>query len=1107
MFSRLLMPLSRVVRREIRDWRKVNFEHRRTRGGWFERSVFFASASLGRIFLYWLIGLPTLAFVFYSGAAYIGWPSDEQIPFPGSNLDRLLGVQATLTALTYPIVLALVGILLKRSWTDLRVRVYLAYSSALLAVTSALLFIAIIATYVHLVPTSVSPSLHTIAALTFLAWFLANIGLTANFLYRSLRYLAPSEQQRSLLLYTATTIWPNELQARLMQLRWHGAPELDWPPNAGNNEFPSVHVTYVSPRDAGTEVKCEARTPRWLRDVWLRPLTYVARRWQARSSEPPSDRHPGPGATTSHWLTFPVSFGRVLNASDDLCRRRGTEGLQPFERWLVRMSIRLSGRVPRAPGLTITSVIEELGDLALAAMQADREITFSHALQNLLEFHATVIQLGDGNVHDLNGNYLTMLNNPDGSMQTLDQSLLDPYRRIAMHAVWKQEGEPDYLRITARCAESLLARVRKTAPMEIRTQLQFIAAMHWSALGEQWSSYSPDLAESVNMPTSISVNSGSTNKPDHAKKLRTLCAAWDYLSYQILRDDDHDEDWSSLSHRGQECVRYLEYTLKHVVTAFFDDHALAARWALDLVQRWPGYWYGIRVERAALDEFPQLGEGAFHLTWPTIEQQLGIRGETLRSTDDKRLAVVAQALVNGWRDACAFLLAWLIGQSADAHPRKKLPLSLAKALATRELLAGAGSSSNVQKPFSRFDQAIASWLRTNFLGGGPHNLVGGLSQRLGEATKDRHRASWVHGRSYVTDDGATTLDLSEATLVFLIWAAQYRDSISQQTSDTLLAFVEQDAALSERVTNRLDNTITRLLKMDITSWLPVLKYLLPSLDHAALEAAKQHVAEQLTDLLKRIQVRHDERLTVAQIDPNRIDRITAACNRLAFDRDRGAVPLPYFNEVETVDADIPECTQELPTRNKAELVSPPLATSSTSEYDWYAQMARDLVAMDVRQKLRRELRTTNLRVRTEREFAEQIRAKAAELRGAGLEPLFFVAHHRDLYGRWRSPRSALNEQRIGGLTLRKHDGFVEPGYLTHVDDIPAIDMPIINGSAFLLPRECFERLEFKSQRNGQPARLDLHEQPESRVDLTLVWCARVTLRPLPAFRFFLGNSR
>ena len=508
MFSRLLVPLSRIVRREVNNWRKLNQEYRRTRGSPIERKIFVSTANFPRLFVRWMIIVSSLILLAVAGRSFTPGPMDAYIRMPQDTLERLLTLQATLAALTYPIVLALVRILFQRSWTDLRVQVYLAYSGALLAGASALLAIAAIASFVVLVQHNVSPFVNAIARLTFLAWFLTNIALTAYFIYRSLRYLDPSEQQRSLLLYTVTAIWPNELQRRLMQLRLRHAPEWDWPPNANDNQIPSVDVSPITLRGEIHEVRIESPTPQWLRDVWLRPLRFVARSWQTRcvASVGPQTES---GMSADHWLVFPMSYGSSLEPPFDLCRRRGRIGLQPFERWLVSASFRLSRRATPSATLSVVSVIDELGDIALSELQADRKVTFRQALTNLLEFHRAVILLGNDPSAHPPANYLTMEEDPHGSIRSLDSRLLEPYRRIAALAVSRHHDEKDYLRVTVQCASYLLSSVRNQAPAEIRQRLQHIATLQWHALHKEWLGRAPEHVEAGSSPAASEINGGT----------------------------------------------------------------------------------------------------------------------------------------------------------------------------------------------------------------------------------------------------------------------------------------------------------------------------------------------------------------------------------------------------------------------------------------------------------------------------------------------------------------------------------------------------------------------------------------------------------------------
>ena len=148
--NRPLLSLRAIVRRELKSWRTHNLEYRRAGGRRIERLVFLASARLGRVWGCWLIAVFLLATASYAGRSLNLWSYDWLPDLPEDTIGRLLGLQATLAALTYPIVLAMVGVLLRGSWSDLRVRVYLAYSGALIAGSSALAMIALSAFYLDI---------------------------------------------------------------------------------------------------------------------------------------------------------------------------------------------------------------------------------------------------------------------------------------------------------------------------------------------------------------------------------------------------------------------------------------------------------------------------------------------------------------------------------------------------------------------------------------------------------------------------------------------------------------------------------------------------------------------------------------------------------------------------------------------------------------------------------------------------------------------------------------------------------------------------------------------------------------------------------------------
>jgi len=846
--------------------------------------------------------------------------------------------------------------------------------------------------------------------------------------------------------------------------------------------------------DSQPEVSYRRQSTRWLTNVRIRPLRWVARRWKSRLPE---------GETTA-WLTFPIAFDQPIETGTSLCRRSGSASLNLVDKWLVRFSFQFSASEPLRDNLSLASVMDELGDAAIAAIDDGRVNSFSRALANLLEFHRVAIQLGAFGQGTDAGNYLEMQNNPLGSMQTQHGRFLNPYRKLAKRLVDIADTDIEPLQEAAHSTEALLSHVRATASLEVREQLVFIAGFQWGALRER---RRRSVVPVANSEAEIGARIGQPHSGSIDDKIvRTLCGAWDSIAYQVLRSADLNNDWRLLVQRGKESIHLLERSVSHVLVAVADDDALVSRWALDLLQRWPGYWFLILDEHAVWEEFSQGSEGLLYLSWADVDRALGISGEGLRSESQKQRDVFGEVLLNAWRDACGFLITWLMAQTRDEDPQRELCRDLLKALVAGDALKGSGSTHSVRQPFEHFDAALAAWLRVNILESAELNLVGNLWARLAERAKDSTRLPWVSGRAYGSDDEDERIDLADVALLRLLLSSGAEIRIGQTLSDRVLEFAGQGAIYAERAARRLGHAEEHLRGIDLIPWLPSFQALQPDISVGDIDAKRLQLADEFWALRERIETRNSEQVNQRPLDQAHIDAIEDACNRMAFSRDLGGLPLPFFDVVETAGGAAGEFTLKLPQRDKAELVHPPLATRVSNELSWYEKTVRDYVALDVRTKIAREIQSQAVVVASDKEFAEALDVAAGELHEAGLEALLFLGNRRDLGNQWHADPESADADRPKPFTLEKHDGYAHPGYLFHANGVPAIRMFLQEQAAFLIPQECFERVRFMRMPNGKAARLDVTEQPEHRMSLALVWALEITLRDVPSYRFVFRST-
>ena len=1065
--------LRHLVRREVRRWKRDNEAYRRLSGSRTQRFIFQQSRRLLR---FWTV-LGASIIVIFSLAQLpvtMGWvDASGFFHFSENIVERLLTIQLAIVGFIYATIFAVIGLVLQRGFSDLRVRVFLSYSVGLLCGSSGVVLAMLLVLSLEFATILLSPFLAALADITLVIWFFVNLLLTVYFLIQTLRYLSPLAQQQALLSYLAITLWPEELKKRLMDTRFRHSPDGSWPP-----ELHDENNTYLNLErfdyDPVVEISLPRHQQHFIKNVWLRPLGYIIRRWSRRAaSKDPRNR------STLH---LPLFFQSAMSASS-ICLRSGNTPLTRLERIIIKLSIRRTWRPTRMRVPDVVSVMDELGTHVLDTIGTSSNQSFDQALQHLLKYHRTLVALGLIGAEP-SENYLTARNEVTGSMQTLNQRLLKPYREISSRAASLSNSNPAIFDSFAYAPISLLSHTQNQASRAMRENFLYLATRNWNVL----------LADRARVRATAGDNAAR-----NLKLITTLCGVWDSSAFCILPRKRPAIPWASYSETGLECMHHLESTASLIFTAVKEKDFVAARWAVDLLQRWVDYWDV--MDHSGWKQFPLLDSMIFHSKWDLVERKLGIRGESLRSTLEKQQEVFAEALLNEWHTTVAFVWMWLVAQGREASPDQKNLLSLAGALRAGQVMEGSGTRHAIVRPYEIFDDVFGVWARTTLNSTRSSRWDNGLWGRLAEASKDSVRIPWVAGRVYGNDEDENTVNLAEIVQLHLLAHAGTSPTIGEPVSSNLIDYCNAETGNYARLVKRMTEGQSAIVALDVSRWTHALSIISPS--DAVLEESQTSLAEEVRKLLVRIETRHDKRLSQSPIDQKKIDQIEQWCGQAAFDPDRGALPLPYFDSVELVDEVFPDTPLRLQDRSKAELVDPPLATSVSNEGVSYPTLTQRYVSVDLVSKIEALISPTEHHVSSASEFAALLQDAEKRLRTTGLDPLLILARKRDAHLRWlQDSREAVPEDHP--IVFETLEGFVEPGYMGHLNGIPAIQMPIQSDTALLMPRECFAKAMFTRKANGQPVALQATEIENYKVRLEIAWSVKIVLADtLPAWRFLL----
>ena len=117
-----------------------------------------------------------------------------------------------------------------------------------------------------------------------LTWLLLNLAVFAQFVLTTLHFVEPSARERLRERYIANVIVPTDLTQRLLRVFYANAPK-ELVPDTNEEAGPLITFGYGTLDDGDVELRTKFAVPSVLRDVWLRPLGFVLRRWWRRSEQ------------------------------------------------------------------------------------------------------------------------------------------------------------------------------------------------------------------------------------------------------------------------------------------------------------------------------------------------------------------------------------------------------------------------------------------------------------------------------------------------------------------------------------------------------------------------------------------------------------------------------------------------------------------------------------------------------------------------------------------------------------------------------------------------------------------------------------------------------
>lgn len=649
------------------------------------------------------------------------------------------GVQATLVALVFPLVLSFVASFFQsRAKAEVILRVYLLDTGILPAGASSLALLAVLTMGYFGTPVlqAAWPQLFRPLLIATGFWFLLNIALTAWFLARTLKYLQADEQRESLWNAAVGVIFQLEIREGIKQgLIYQQLTALNDPSLRTSGRLQAIRPIGTD-KDGVSAVKRNVSDGSVLAEVYVPFLKVVARSWlkRVRQGKDPEDAAMYISATLGQ--TYGVQRLVVIEAGPHLLW---------WERLLVRMAFIYDKRPSRMVSLSTSGVMAEL---AAASVKTAQEGNLEDAADRVRELRQLFTELLDaGRFINSDGEEDSMALLAEARYHFMARALawgwVDAFRAISRKSIETTLVSTSFFRSVAHATPALLLGLNPPH-LKLADPAMGVFAMVDRDLSEWWERQAVrDESDPAALP-----ELSAAARPLYAELLAVMVGAWtDVRGSSRLEAEAPVEDvWREETSGARVLVMHLNESAALLSRAISRLDVLAANRYCDFFLKWLNFQIGLR-DQSYLEfrsEYLKLGLGLLRQKWPDARMSLVCDKEpgniliakkaidlTLKRYFEARRVMLVLGLLEAVQPT---------GDRWDAGPTLAMRMALA-------LIAGQplrrGGDVNVA-PFSTMDEVLERLIHAAFVDGATGSELANVSR---QAYHDRD-APDVNGWSF-----------------------------------------------------------------------------------------------------------------------------------------------------------------------------------------------------------------------------------------------------------------------------------------------------------------------------------------------------------------------
>lgn len=1005
----------------------------------------------------------------------------------------ILGVQAALIGLVFPMVIAFVGLLNQsRASFATRLTIYIESTGAIFTGTSSLLLC--LATAIQLsTATQLGANTILVCMILNLLWLATNVFSLGHFILQTIAYMHPARRTPLIRAYVANVVWPHELRETVTRNRWEGAVDYGYLPKG--QEDPNIFEPgrgarmWFGPLDYGEpRVMCQLWRKKRLINVRFAMLGLIAQDWLTAASEGASE--------TQH--DFVISVEPGLEYEGEFPLVRATMDLGPVSTFGVWCSFTF--RTVRKDHGAIKSTADLLREMMadLIALVDGRQVEeFTTQLREVLDFHVFLYELAQSPVEDFNYALIGPGRGLFGYSQTLGPNWVHAYRDLIARAAERLFDEPGFFGRLAHAPATIYSRASATAsPKALNPLLHFSDHLAFRLIEREL-----DVAESE-----AKVREAGAPKPVLTRReelldeaWRDFAAGWERLLQTIAGrgavGERSDWSWEDFQRIAENVADHLRLTLEMVGRAVWQASPMATRWSCDLMLHWRHQAQRVWETRGTywLVQSEGLTLSAIGKPWNEVAAlPNGPDGRSLTPTE-----VFSAVVQNAWLDhlvtMASLAVHWMIYQSPGETP----------AIAARMLLQDdpydpGDIGHRGSQPLSG-SEVLTSILRVR---GGGANYSGQIDHLL-EGLGDLGKRPSVSMRIYSSHGGLSFDALPLAHVLTIMATSNGPQGLSRSLQRQLTQ--SDDDALRRRKSHleALSRATDEINENEHCAMLATIC----DLGADPFEARLAHCRQLLTEALAVLVEHRENAIADAPIDPERVSAVTLAASVNAFKPN--AFPLQFFAKIEGTSDELEAFTLNVQGQDKGSYTNPPMGNIVVNEDEWWRDMMSERIASVVWSDTLKVANFQELDGRSPEEFWRAVRDGGARIRDAGNDPVLVISRtaHPKWLRDWRWPHGPNLIGKPGDLVITEAPDQVE-GYAFSMNDTPVFEASSPYGQALLFPAQMLAKLRYHDYGDGVPLSLKFTESENDRWKGTMsaTFQRKVELADLEGYRIIFSNK-